>query len=105
MTWISKKQSVVAKSSAKAEYRSMVHGICKALWLRLLFHEIGLEVNTPMSLLCDNKSAISISHNLVQHDRTKHIEVDRHFIREKILCGLFCIPFVTTDKQLTSVLT
>lgn len=49
---------MVARSSVEAEYKSMAHGICEALWLRLLFHEIGLKVQTPMSLYYDNKSAI-----------------------------------------------
>lgn len=91
--------------SAEAKYGSMAHGICEALWLRLLLHEIGLKVQTLMSLYCDNKSTVRIFHNLVQHDWTKHIEVDRHFIREKVLCELICTPFVTTDQHLANVLT
>ncbi|KAJ8753668.1 hypothetical protein K2173_026344 [Erythroxylum novogranatense] len=59
----------------------------------------------PMRLYCDNKSAISIAHNPVQHDRTKHIEVDRHFIKEKLDSGLICTPFVSTKDQLEDVLT
>ena len=58
-----------------------------------------------MKLYCDNKSAINIAHNPVQHDRTKHIEVDRHFIKEKLDSGLICTPFVTTNNQVADVLT
>ena len=58
-----------------------------------------------MRLYCDNKSAISIANNSVQHDRTKHIEVDRHFIKEKLESGLICTPYVSTHGQLDDVLT
>ena len=58
-----------------------------------------------MRLYCDNKSAISIAHNPVQHDRTKHIEIDRHFIKEKLESGLICTPYVSTHYQLADVLT
>lgn len=58
-----------------------------------------------MRLYCDNKAAISIAHNPVQHDRTKHIEVDRHFIREKLHYGIICTPFVQTGDQLVNIFT
>lgn len=58
-----------------------------------------------MKLYCDNKSAISIAHNPVQHDRTKHIEVDRHFIKEKLDSGLICTPYVPSQGQLADILT
>ena len=58
-----------------------------------------------MKLYCDNKSAIDITHNLVQHDRTKHVEVDKHFIKEKLDSGLICTPFVSIKGQLVDVLT
>ena len=58
-----------------------------------------------MRLYCNNMSAINIAHNPVQHDRTKHIEVDRHFIKEKLDSGLICTPFVSIGGQLADVLT
>nr|KYP63419.1 Copia protein [Cajanus cajan] len=58
-----------------------------------------------MKLYCDNKSAINIAHNPVQHDRTKHIEVDRHFIKEKLDSGLICTPYVPSQRQLADILT
>ena len=80
VTWRSKKQKVVALSSAEAEFRGMVKGIHE-LWLKKLLTEIGFAPSSEMNLFCDNKAAIDISHNPVQHDRTKHVEVDRNFIK------------------------
>lgn len=91
VTWRSKKQKVVAKSSAKAEFRSMAHGVCEFLWLKRLLTELGVPISHPMSLYYDNKAAISISHNPVQHNRTKHIKEDRHFIKAKLQWGGFVL--------------
>jgi hypothetical protein len=59
----------------------------------------------PIKIYCDNKAGISIAHNLVLHDRTKHVKVDRHFIKEKIDSGMICIPYVPTTEQVANVLT
>ena len=63
------------------------------------------ETNLSMKLFCENKPAINIAHNPIQHGMTKHIEVDRHFIKEKIKAGIICIPFVTTKDQIANVFT
>jgi len=84
VTWRSKKQNVVARSSAEAEFRSMAQGVCEILWLKRVLEELKRPVSLPMKLYCDNKAAISIAHNPVLHDRTKHVEIDRHFITEKL---------------------
>jgi hypothetical protein len=83
----------------------MVKGICKLLWIRKVLTELGLEPNSEMKLFCDNKAAIDISHNPVQHDRTKHIEVDKHFIREKNDSKVIEIPFVKSSEQIADMLT
>ena len=67
--------------------------------------EIGFPPDKPCELLCDNKAAISISENPVQHDRTKFIEVDRHFIKEKLEDGSIELPYVRSEDQLADVLT
>ncbi|KAL6333802.1 hypothetical protein AAG906_028988 [Vitis piasezkii] len=97
VTWHSKKQFVVARSSAKAEYRAMAHGICEAIWIKRLLEELKISYEFPMRLYCDNKATICIAHNPVHHDRTKHVEVDRHFITEKLekeVISIKCIPIV-----------
>jgi hypothetical protein len=84
VTWRSKKQNVVALSSAEAEFRGMSKGLCELLWLRKLMTELGYKPQEEMFLYCDNKSAIEIAHNPVQHDRTEHVEIDRHFIKHNL---------------------
>jgi hypothetical protein len=105
VTWRSKKQNVVSWSAAEAEYRGMAQGIYELLWLRLLLTEIGIKVGSPMQLYCDNQAAQEIANNPVQHDRTKHVEVDRHFIKEKLDEDLVAIPFVRSEEQLADILT
>ncbi|KAB2630265.1 hypothetical protein D8674_007784 [Pyrus ussuriensis x Pyrus communis] len=105
VTWRSKKQKVVSRSSAEAEFRGMAHGICELLWLRKLLARLGFKPKETMRLYCDNKSARDIADNPVQHDRTKHVEVDRHFIKEKLERKIVSIPFVSSDEQLADVLT
>jgi transposase InsO family protein len=105
VTWRSKKQNVVARSSAEAEFRSMALGICELLWLKIILDDLKVKWESPMKLFCDNKAAIAIAHDPVQHDRTKHIEIDRHFIKEKLDSGLICTPFVSTGDQIADVFT
>jgi len=85
-------------SSAEAEFRTMAQGICELLWLKIILEDLRIKSDDPMRLYCDNKSAISIAHNPVQHDITKHIEVDRHFIKEKLDSGLICTIFSLTRQ-------
>jgi hypothetical protein len=105
VSWRSKKQNVVARLTAEAEFRSMAHGLCELLWLHILLTELGLGQSKPLMLYCDNKAAIDIANNPVQHDRTKHVEVDRHFIKEKLDRGVVCMPYVTSANQIADVLT
>lgn len=105
VTWKSKKQKVVALSSAEAEFRGMAKGMCELLWLRKLLTELGFAPNREMNLYYDNKAAIDISHNPIQHDRTKHVEVDRHFIRQNLDAQIIQFPFVKSEDQLADILT
>ncbi|GKE49447.1 hypothetical protein Tco_1480705, partial [Tanacetum coccineum] len=103
--WRSKKQKVVALSSAEAEFRGIARGITEVLWVRKLLTEIGYPPQEPSKVMSDNKAAIQISENPVQHDRTKHIEIDRHIIKEKLEAEVITLPFVRSQDQLTNILT
>ena len=70
VTWRSKKQNVVARSSAKAEFKAMAQGVCELLWMKIILDDLKIKYEAPMGLVCDNKSTISIAHNPIQHDRT-----------------------------------
>ena len=96
---------MVALSSAEVEFRGMAKGLCELLWLRRLLTEIGFAPDSEMKLFCDNKAAIDISHNPIQHDRTKHVEVDRHFIKQNLDAKIIQIPFVKSEDQLADILT
>ena len=104
VSWKSKKQSVVARSSAEAEYRAMALATCELLWLKSLMTEMGFRAKS-MRLFCDSQAAIHIAANPVFHERTKHIEVDCHFIREKVVAGIINTPFIRTNEQLADILT
>ena len=75
VTWRSKKHSVVTRSNAKVGYRAMSLRICEKIWLQKVLSNLHQECETPMKLFCDNKVAISIANNLVQHGRIKHVEM------------------------------
>ena len=105
VTWRSKMQTVVARSSAEAEFRAIAHGIYDLLWLKKLLEDLKVTSSMPMKLYCDKKAAINIAHNLVQHDRTKYVKVDQHFIKEKLNGGLICMPCIPIVKQLADVFT
>jgi len=72
----------VSRSRAEVEYRAMAHMTCEMVWLQNLLMELGFRQPGPMSMHCDNQSAIYIAQNPVFHERTKHIEVDCHFVRD-----------------------
>ena len=105
VTWRSKKQNVVARPSAESEFKAIAQGLCELLWLKIILDDLRIKWDDPIKLYCDNKSAIDIVHNPIQHDRTKHIEVNRHFIKEKLEEGVVCMSYVPSEHQLVDILT
>jgi hypothetical protein len=97
IAWRSKKQNIVARSSAEAEYRAMAATACELTWLR--------QDVKAMKLICDNQAALHIASNLVFHERTKHIEIDCHFVRDKVLSGEIITDFVASNDQLADIFT
>ena len=83
----------------------MALGICDGIWLERLMRELGILTSEPMKAFCDNQSPINIAKNLVHHDRTKHVEIDRHFIKEKIENGTVSLLYTPTSQQIADILT
>ncbi|GKE50151.1 hypothetical protein Tco_1481409 [Tanacetum coccineum] len=105
ISWKTKKQPTVSRSSAEAEYRSMATTSCELTWLKSLLISLGVHGSRPMRLFCDNTSSIHIASNPVFHDRTKHIEVDCHYVREQIQDGNIVTSHVSTNEQPADILT
>ena len=95
----------MAKSSTEAEYRAMTLATCELIWLKHLLRELRFGNDEQMKLICDNQAALHIASNPVFYDRTKHIEVDCHFIREKIASGCVATSFVNSNDQLAHIFT
>jgi hypothetical protein len=105
ISWRSKKQDRVSKSSTESEYRAMSSACSEIVWLRGLLSKLGCPQLRPTPLFADNTSAIQIAANPVFHERTKHIEVDCHSIREAYDGQLISLPHVPTDVQIADVFT
>lgn len=105
ISWKSKKQPTVSKSSSESEYRAMASAAAEVTWMVRLLNELGLTNLQPVTLHCDNQSAIHIAKNPVFHERTKHIDIDCHFTREKVLEGLIQLTYLPTKSQLADVFT
>ena len=88
VSWKAKKQNTVSRSSAEAEFRSMTTTVAKIIWLKGLFNELGVEVKLLVQLFCDSKVVIQLAAHPIFHKRTKHFDIDCHFVREKIMDGL-----------------
>lgn len=83
----------------------MVKGLCELLWLEDLLTEVGFPPDSTMNLFCNNKDAIDISHNPIQHNHTKHVEIDRHFVKQNMEEKIIQFPFVKYEDQLDDILT
>jgi hypothetical protein len=105
ISWGSKKQSAVALSSTEAEYIAAAHAAKEVVWLRRLLTELKQKVGEPTILSMDNQSAIAIARNPEFHDRSKHIEIWHHFLRQKIDENELDLVFVPTGDQVADVLT
>ncbi|KAK4411628.1 Retrovirus-related Pol polyprotein from transposon RE1 [Sesamum angolense] len=98
VSWKKKKQPTVSRSSAEAEYRSMGTTVCELLWISYLLHEFGISVTSPIPFHCDNKAAIHITENPVFHERTKHLDIDCHLVRDHFKRG-FILPSSPCSSQ------
>jgi len=105
ISWRTKKQPTVSKSSSEAEYRAMASATCELQWLLYLLRDLHIDCVKLPVLYCDNQSVMHIVANPVFHERTKHIEIDYHIVREKLQAGLFKLLPVITHDQLVDFFT
>ena len=98
VSWSSKRQNTVSRSSAEAEYRAVANGVAEATWLRQLLLELHAPLRRATLVYCDNISAVYMTSNPVQHQRTKHIEIDLHFVRERVAIGDLRVLHVPTSQ-------
>jgi histone deacetylase 1/2 len=105
ISWSSKRQITVSRSSAEAEYRAVAHAVAETVWLRQLLTELHRPLQQATIVYCDNISAVYMSSNPVQHRRTKHIEIDIHFVREKVALGQVRVLHVPTTAQFADIFT
>lgn len=105
ISWKSKHQKTVSLSSTEAEYRAMAKAYCEFSWVQYLLRDLGILQQEPAELYCDNRAALHIAANPVFHERTRHIEMDCHYIRDKIQDGSITTKFVRSAHQLADVLT
>jgi hypothetical protein len=105
VSWAAKQQPVVSRSSAEAEYRVVANSVAEASWLRQLLHELHSALQHATLVYCDNVSAVYLSTNPVQHQRTKHVEIDLHFIRERVAAGDVRVLSVPATLQFADIFT
>ncbi|KAL2252650.1 UNVERIFIED_CONTAM: Retrovirus-related Pol polyprotein from transposon TNT 1-94 [Sesamum indicum] len=105
ISWKSKKQTIVARSSTEAEYRSMAATVCEIVWVNNSLKDLQIQVKTPIPFHCDNKAALHITENLVFHERTKHVELDCHVVRDKFKEGLILPTYLVSKDQVADMFT
>ena len=99
VSWSARKQTTVSRSSTEAEYKAVANTTAEVMWIQTLLYELGIQTPQAAKLWCDNIGAKYISANPVFHARTKHIEVDYHFVRERVARRLLEIEYISTKDQ------
>ncbi|XP_071708330.1 uncharacterized mitochondrial protein AtMg00810-like [Rutidosis leptorrhynchoides] len=105
LSWSSKRQQTPSRSSAEAEYRGVANAVAETCWIRNLLRELHCPLTSPTLVYCDNVSVVYMSGNPVQHQRTKHIEIDIHFVRDLVLKGHVRVLHVPSRYQFADVFT
>jgi histone deacetylase 1/2 len=100
VSWSARKQSTVSRSSTESEYKAIADATAEVMWIQTLLRELSVRTPAAAKLWCDNIGAKYLSQNPVFHARTKHIEVDYHFVRERVARRLLEIDFVSSGDQI-----
>ena len=100
ISWSARKQATVSRSSTEAEYKSLANATAEIIWVESLLHELGIKQRRISCLWCDNLRATYLSANPVFHGRTKHIEIDFHFVRERVAEKKLDIRFIPSKDQI-----
>jgi len=99
VSWSARKQPTVSRSSTEAEYKSLANATAEMMWIQRLLTELGISHSQVARLWCDNIGAKYLYANPIFHARTKHIEIDFHFVRERVAQKLLDIRFINTGDQ------
>jgi hypothetical protein len=105
VSWSSKRQTTVSRSSAEAEYRAVAHAVAETCWLRQLLQELHAPLSSATIVYCDNVSAVYMIANPVHHRRTKHVEIDIHFVRDQVALGQVRVLHVPSSHQFADIMT
>ena len=105
VSWCSKKQPVVSRSSTEAEYRALAQATSEVIWIQTLLDELNIKLAAAPIMWCDNQGAIALAYNPVYHAKTKHVELNIHFIREKVAAKKIVVQFVPGEDQTADILT
>jgi hypothetical protein len=105
ISWQAKKQTTVAQSTVEGEYAAMAHTAKELIWMGYLLKDLGMSKYAPTILYSDNQGAISLAKNRKHHGKTKHVEVQLHFIRDHVEKGTFSVEYCPTEDMLADIMT
>ncbi|KAG8486151.1 hypothetical protein CXB51_019512 [Gossypium anomalum] len=105
VSWSSRKQQIVSRSTAEVEYRSLAHVTAEMVWIQYLLSKLGVSTKGKALIWCDSSATVAVTGNSVMHSKFKHVELDLFFVREKVTQGVFQVGHVPSHEQVANVLT
>ena len=104
VSWCSNKQPVVSRSSTEVEYRALAQATSEVVWIQTLLDELNTLLAAAPIMWCNNQGVIALAYNLVYHAKTKHVEPDIHFIKEKVAAKKIVVQFIPSEDQMQTYL-